>query len=109
VLVCTQSPRPGAGQAKGPDDGSATTVTGWAEIGPVFRWLGESLSDLQSYRILVALEHVTCSMNGAPPRPYVLRATTVFRRENGEWLAVHRHGDPLAPPSGGAPGGSIIA
>jgi hypothetical protein len=39
----------------------------------------------------------------------VLRATTVFRRKNGAWLAVHRHGDPLAPSSGAAPGGSIIA
>ena len=90
--------------------GAATTAEGWDEIEPVFRWLGQTFSDLQSYRVevlaagasgdlayLVALEHVTCSMNGAPPRPYVLRATTVFRREAGQWLVVHRHGDPLMP------------
>ncbi|HEY1640962.1 MAG TPA: nuclear transport factor 2 family protein [Streptosporangiaceae bacterium] len=98
--------------------GAATTVQGWEEISPVFSWLGEAFTDLQAYRMevlaagvsgdlayLVALEHVTCSMNGAPPQPYTLRATTVFRREAGQWLAVHRHGDPLAAPSGGPPGG----
>jgi hypothetical protein len=26
----------------------------------------------------------------------MLRVTTVFRREDGEWKVVHRHGDPLA-------------
>jgi ketosteroid isomerase-like protein len=47
----------------------------------------------------VALEHTTASINGAEPRPYVLRATTIFRREDGEWKAVHRHGDALAADS----------
>jgi ketosteroid isomerase-like protein len=100
--------------------GAATTVQGWAEIRPVFEWLGESFSDFQSYRVevlaagvsgdlayLVALEHVTTSMGGGPPQPYTLRATTVFRRENGQWLAVHRHGDPLTGPAQGAPGGQL--
>jgi len=32
----------------------------------------------------VALEHTTASVNGAEPRPYVLRVTTIFRREDGE-------------------------
>jgi ketosteroid isomerase-like protein len=27
------------------------------------------------------------------PRSYVLRATQVYRREDGEWKVVHRHGD----------------
>jgi ketosteroid isomerase-like protein len=26
----------------------------------------------------------------------MLRVTTVFRREDGEWRIVHRHGDSLA-------------
>ena len=100
--------------------GAATTVQGWEEIGPVFSWLGEAFSGLQDYRMevlaagvsgdlayLVALEHVTASMNGAPARPVVLRATTVFRRENGQWMAVHRHGDYLAGLTDGAPGGEL--
>lgn len=28
--------------------------------------------------------------------PWVLRVTTTFRREEGEWRVVHRHADPIA-------------
>jgi hypothetical protein len=45
---------------------------------------------------IVAFEHTTVSVNGSPSLPYTLRATTVFRRENGEWKVVHRHADPVA-------------
>ena len=27
--------------------------------------------------------------------PIAIRATTVFRRENGTWKVTHRHGDPI--------------
>jgi hypothetical protein len=47
----------------------------------------------------VALEHTTASIGGAEPRPYVLRVTTIFRREDGNWKVVHRHGDPLSADS----------
>ena len=47
----------------------------------------------------VASEHATASVNGAPPQPYVLRVTTVFRREHGGWKIVHRHADPRASES----------
>jgi ketosteroid isomerase-like protein len=31
-----------------------------------------------------------------PDQDLSLRVTMVFRRENGRWLLVHRHADPLA-------------
>jgi hypothetical protein len=35
------------------------------------------------------------STNGQP-RTYTLRATQVYRREDGEWKVAHRHGDTVA-------------
>jgi ketosteroid isomerase-like protein len=87
--------------------GAAVTEHGWAEVGPVFDWLASSFSDCSSYRneviaagasgdlaYLVALEHTDTSVNGER-HAYTLRVTTVFRREEGEWKVVHRHGDRL--------------
>ena len=67
-----------------------------------------SFSDCSSYDIeviaaaasdglayTVAFEHTTASVSGGAPAAYVLRVTTVFRREDGEWKVVHRHADPL--------------
>ena len=89
--------------------GASMNAVGWAQIHPVFETLGEQFSNCTSYRneilaaeaigdlaYIVALEHTTASINGAEPTPYVLRATTVFRREGGEWKVVHRHGDGVA-------------
>jgi len=86
--------------------GAARSASGWAEIGPLFERLGASFSNCTSYEnevvaagasgdlaYIVAFEHTTVSLNGDPPKPYVLRATTVFRRENDEWKVVHRHAD----------------
>ncbi|MDQ3576616.1 MAG: nuclear transport factor 2 family protein, partial [Actinomycetota bacterium] len=39
----------------------------------------------------------TASVNGAE-QSYTLRVTHVYRREDGEWKIVHRHGD--QPPQG---------
>jgi ketosteroid isomerase-like protein len=43
---------------------------------------------------------VWAAHSGAPPEPYTLRVTTVFRREDGEWRIVHRHGDSLKSRAG---------
>jgi ketosteroid isomerase-like protein len=88
--------------------GAALSARGWGEIGPMFDRLGTVFADCESYdneivaagasgdlAYIVALEHTTASINGAPVQPYVLRATTVFRREDGEWKVVHRHADSL--------------
>lgn len=86
--------------------GAAVSGCGWARLDETFAMLGESFSDCTSYvnqviaaeasgdlAYLVAIEHTGASINGTP-RTYELRATTVFRREGGEWKIVHRHGDP---------------
>lgn len=92
--------------------GAAMSGTGWSEIEPIFDALERSFSDCISFRneivaayasgdlaYTVAFEHTTCSVNGGPPQPYVLRVTTVFRRDDADWKVVHRHGDPLASPA----------
>src|SRR5690348_6281910 len=93
--------------------GAAVTRTGWAEARRTFEQLGSVFSDCTGYEIevvaagasgdlayLVAFEHTTASVNGAQAEPYTLRVTTVFRREDGEWRVVHRHGDSLSSRSG---------
>ncbi len=52
---------------------------------------------------IVAHERTTASVGSAPPESYQLRSTTIFRREDDVWKAVHRHADPMpdnesAPP-----------
>ncbi len=44
----------------------------------------------------------------AEPRPYVLRVTTIFRREDGEWKVVHHHGDALASKPGADVAGQLL-
>jgi ketosteroid isomerase-like protein len=92
--------------------GAGMNGRGWGELGPIFDMLGEQFSDCESYEneiiaaeahgdlaYTVALEHTTTKINGAP-RSYVLRVTTIFRREAGEWKIVHRHGDALPAETG---------
>jgi ketosteroid isomerase-like protein len=86
--------------------GAAMNAVGWDQIEPVLEALGEQFSQCTSYQneilaaeavddlaYIVALEHTTASINGGEPTPYVLRATTIFRREGPEWKVIHRHGD----------------
>jgi ketosteroid isomerase-like protein len=35
--------------------------------------------------------------------PYALRATNIFRTEDGEWKFVHRHADPITTPQPAEP------
>ncbi len=92
--------------------GAAVSGCGWPEIRPIFDALGRQFSNCLSYEneiiaadargdlaYTIALEHTTASVNRAEPTPYVLRVTTIFRREDGEWKVVHRHGDALGADS----------
>ena len=89
--------------------GAWQNAFGQQEIHDLFAALGDSFSDctsyefeLQSYDVVgnaaytAGLEHTSASVNGQP-RTYTLRATQVYRREDGAWRVAHRHGDTVAP------------
>ena len=42
----------------------------------------------------VGYERSSVSVDGGPVEPNTLRVTHIYRRENGDWRLVHRHGDP---------------
>lgn len=87
--------------------GAAVPVkTGWDDLSQAFRWVASRFTDSTEYRFevlaagasgdlayTVGFEHNTVSVDGAPTTTYTLRVTHVYRRENGEWKIVHRHGD----------------
>ncbi len=80
--------------------------SGWDEVSRTFRWVASRFSNCTAYRFelvaagasgdlayTVGFEHTSVSIDGVPAEPYTLRVTHVYRRENGEWKIVHRHGD----------------
>jgi ketosteroid isomerase-like protein len=87
---------------------SLRSKVGWDDVSATFRWLATQFADCSSYEIeliaagasgdlayTVAYEHTTASVEGKSPIAYKLRVTHVYRREDGEWKVVHRHGDPV--------------
>ncbi|HEX6366026.1 MAG TPA: nuclear transport factor 2 family protein [Agromyces sp.] len=51
----------------------------------------------------VGYERVSASIDGEP-RTFTLRATQVYRRDDGAWRVVHRHADAISGPAvGGSP------
>ena len=87
--------------------GAAVPVeTGRAAVEDVAYWLAEHFSNSQKFDVelvaagvsgdlayTVGLEHSEYSYDGGPVQPATLRVTHIYRRENGEWRIVHRHGD----------------
>jgi ketosteroid isomerase-like protein len=92
--------------------GAWQNATDPAGVREVFSGLEKRFSDVRSTDIeLVAADvsgdlaytvhrEVTSTSVSHRPRSYVLRVTQVYRRENGAWKVVHRHGDE-EPQSGG--------
>jgi ketosteroid isomerase-like protein len=87
--------------------------TGWADVSDAFRRVAAQFSDSREYRFevvaagasgdlayTIGYEHNVVALNGKPAT-YTLRVTHVYRREEGEWRIVHRHGD--RPPDEPAP------
>lgn len=93
--------------------GARLSATGWAEVEPMFRAVASWFADSRDYRFevvaagasgdlayTVGYEHNDVEVDGER-RTYTLRATHVYRREDGEWRIVHRHADP--PPAADRP------
>ena len=80
--------------------------SGWDEVSRIFRWVASRFSNCTAYSFdlvaagvsgdlayTVGYERSSVSIDGGPVQPNILRVTHVYRRENGEWKIVHRHGD----------------
>ena len=86
--------------------GAAVPVrSGWDDVSRTFDWVASRFADLTDYRFelvaaeadgdlayTIGFEHKTVRVYGKETT-YTLRATHLYRREDGEWKIVHRHGD----------------
>ncbi|WP_369268675.1 nuclear transport factor 2 family protein [Streptomyces sp. R11] len=85
--------------------GAWRNAYGQEELDRLFTALEKSFSDCTSYvfelqafdvsgdmAYTAGIEHTSASVDGEP-RTYTLRATQVYRREEGAWRVAHRHGD----------------
>ena len=93
--------------------GAKLSASCWADIEPTFRTVASWFSDSTAYEFeviaasasgdlayTVGYEHNQVKVNGEA-RTYTLRVTHVYRREDGQWRIVHRHGE--MPPTDGGP------
>ena len=85
--------------------GAWRNANGQQELDELFASLGKRFSDCTSFEFellaydviadmayTAGFEHTSASVDGQS-RTYTLRATQVYRREEGEWRVAHRHGD----------------
>jgi ketosteroid isomerase-like protein len=89
--------------------------SGWEQLSGTFRRVAASFSDVSDFSFEVeaagvsgelaysiGYERFHGSIGGRPAEPITVRVTHVYRREDGEWRIVHRHGDnppPYEPPA----------
>ena len=89
--------------------GAAVTYrTGWEDCREVFEWIAGSLAGCDAYEFelvaadasgdmayTVGIERYTATTVDGRTVQNNLRVTQVYRREEGAWKVVHRHGDHL--------------
>ena len=82
---------------------------GWDEVAATMERAASQFRDGETPRYEILAKHVTSELAyvveiergegkvGAREdiTPYALRATMIFRPEDGEWKVVHRHADPI--------------
>jgi ketosteroid isomerase-like protein len=89
--------------------GAGMSGRGWNQVSGIFRSIASRWSDCTNQRVeilaagvsgdlayTVELEHTSVSIDGTPVAPYTVRVTQLYRREDGEWKVVHRHGDQIS-------------
>jgi ketosteroid isomerase-like protein len=82
--------------------------SGREEVARISKWVASRFSNCSEYNFevvaagvsgdlayTVGYEHSKRSLDGGPVESATLRVTHIYRRENGEWKIVHRHGDTL--------------
>ena len=89
--------------------GAKKSASGWPDLEKLFHDVASWFSDAAEYEFeviaagasgdlayTVGYERNQVKVDGQP-RTYTLRATHVYRREDGQWRIVHRHAD--VPPA----------
>jgi ketosteroid isomerase-like protein len=82
-----------------PSHGTYTRAE-WDRIGKFFQNGTLKQELVQAYGsadmvVLAVIEHCTGEVGGLPMQEWPLRVTLVYRRQDKDWLLVHRHADPL--------------
>jgi ketosteroid isomerase-like protein len=80
--------------------------SGWEKLSQTFAWVASRFSSVSDFRFDVEVvdvsgdmaytlgfERFNGSIAGRPVEPVTVRVTHIYRREDGEWKIVHRHGD----------------
>jgi len=87
--------------------GFGFTAKGWDEVRPGLIMAAGKLSEGQmkftpiggqvagDFAYVVGSEEGTVRLDGGERRPMKLKVTMVFRRQDGQWKAIHRHGEML--------------
>lgn len=93
--------------------GAKMSSSGWPDVEQMFHKVASWFSDSAEYEFeviaagasgdlayTVGYERNRVKVDGQP-KTYTLRVTHVYRREDGQWRIVHRHGD--VPPTDDGP------
>ena len=91
-------------------------VRGWEAVSAAMDYASSRFSDgefsgferLAGYMTtglatIFEVERGRLRVGGGPVTAFELRVTTTFRREDGAWKVVHRHGDPISTASAEGP------